>query len=583
MVPAWQSSIESALAERRWKDAEAEARVAVAQFPNQAAAHFLLGVCLQQRADHSTAVEAFRCALQAEPTLLQARQNLALSLRSQGKLDEAESELRGVLTDAPSFVLAYAALGNLLRQRGQATADERRAARFAEARVLHEAAVNLEPTVPGHAHNLFLTLTTMEAWDEAALTFLHLAAAHPQQAHFFDLAARALVRIGRFAEAAEAASHALRLWPGCVDARVSLASAMRESGSAEKAERQLEIACAEAPEHAVAAFNLAQLRCFRGRWREGLAGLHADRVRQWATVPPAQWPAPSLWQGQAAPASHLILVAEQGLGDTIQLIRFAALARPRVGRITLAPPLGLPAGRPWLTSLAQTAAGVDHVLRPGEPMPRAELFAPLFSLPHLCGPEPNRISAPTRYLHAAPQALQRWSQALGPRDGRTRIAIAWQGNPQYRQDTRRSMPLSTFEPLFEAKRQGAPIALYSLQKGFGSEQLAEWHAANAPAPVINLAEQLDNGTDSFIDTAAVLEHMDLLISSDTSLPHLAAALGRPTWMMLSAVPDWRWEATVPRSPWYPSMRLFRQKQMGQWAHPLAQVMAQLPGFLSRST
>ena len=234
---------------------------------------------------------------------LQARQNLALALRAQGAYDEAEAEFRGILRESPSFVLAYAGLGNLLRQRAQLDDDASRAPRFAEARVLHEAAVNFEPAEAGHAHNLFITLSAMESWDEAVSTFLHLAARHPNTAHFYDLAARALVRVGSFAQAAQMATQALRLAPACVEARVSLSSAMRELGSAAEAERQLEIACAEAPDHSVAAFNLAQLRCFRGRWREGLAGLHADRVRQWASMPAGQWPAPSLWQGQAAPSS----------------------------------------------------------------------------------------------------------------------------------------------------------------------------------------------------------------------------------------------------------------------------------------
>jgi tetratricopeptide (TPR) repeat protein len=581
-MTSWQTNIELALTQGRTKEAEEFSRLAVSQFPDNAVAHFLLGLCLQHRGDHFTAAAAFRAACQVDAALLPARQNLATSLRALGAFDDAEVEFRAILREAPSFVLAYAGLGNLLRQRAQLKDDADRARRFAEARVLHESAVNLEPDVAGHAHNLFITLTSMEAWDEAAFTFLHLAVTHTKHGHFYDLAARALVRIGRFSEAADAASQALRLLPTCVDARVSLASAMRELGSSAEAERQLEIANAEAPDHAVAAFNLAQIRCFRGRWREGLAGLHADRVRQWSAMPSSQWPAPSLWQGQAAPSSHLILLAEQGLGDTIQFLRFAAAARSRVGRVTLAPPRSLPAGRPWLSRLALTAAGIDDVLAPGSPMPAAELFAPLFSLPHLCGPEPNHIVAPPRYLQADPQRVQHWSRVLGPRAGRTRVAIAWQGNPQYRADTRRSMPLATFEPLFAATRQGAPFELYSLQKGFGSEQLSQWHAASQQDPVVNLADQLDNGADTFADTAAVLELVDLLISSDTSLPHLSAALGRPTWMLLPAVPDWRWEATVPRSPWYPTMRLFRQRQSGQWAHPMSLALAQLPSFMSRT-
>lgn len=555
---SWQARAHNALA-----GGQAEvARQCIAEgaATDTAEGQFLLGLCAQQLLQHEAAIRHFELALRWNPGLVTAQHNVALSYRSLGRLEDAEAHWRRLIQAAPQFALAYAGLGNLLRAQATAANADRRQTCLAEATALHVQAVALEPHEPGHAHNLFLTLSSRDAWQEAEAMFPNLAEAHPQAAHFAELAARVLVRAGQFPQAIVFARDALTLQPNNVEARISLATALRETGQAEAAEGYLKEACTLSPGHAVAAFNLAQHQCFLGRWSEGLAGIAADRVRQNEARRACKSDGPVLWQGDRAPGAHLLLLAEQGLGDTLQFIRYAQLARQRVGRITLVPPSGLAASSRWLKDLLSRTAGIDQVLTPAEPVPVAQVFAPLFILPHICGPFPDKVWAPQRYVWPDPDRAAFWARQLGPVDGRLRVALAWQGNPLYRGDARRSIPLEAFATLLAGVHR--PVRWMSLQKGVGATQLQTRSASLQP--IEDWGQTIDVGPDAFVDTAALLENVDLVISSDTSLPHLAAALGRPTWLLLSAVPDWRWQHTGTESPWYPSMRVFRQPAPGDW-------------------
>lgn len=539
-----------------------------------ASEHVAAGTEALQQQQYAQGAKHFEAALNVDPSSIVARHHLALCQRHLGNVAEAQRHWQHLLQSAPTFAWAPAGLGNLLRaQAMQATTESVRAQTLAQARAHHLNALALDPLQSGHAHNLFLTLATALAWDEAATTFTRYAENHTQAAHFPELAARALVRLGRFDEALALAQSCLALEPTNADALVSQASCLRELGQAAAAEASLQRACELQPNHTVAAFNLAQLRCFRGKWAEGLAGIAEDRRQQ---VNAGQLRAPGglrLWQGESDPQAHLLILAEQGLGDCLQLIRYAHAARARVGRVTLVPPSGLAKDHAWLQPLLRNVDGLDEVLRPSDPVPVADVFVPLFSLPHLCGPDPNKLWAAPRYVHADPALVQRWGQALGPRQGELRVALAWQGNPQYRGDQRRSLPLASFAPLINDKRR--PVRWLSVQKGFGAQQLQQWPS---PCLIEDWGARLDLGSASFIDTAALLEHVDLVITSDTSLPHLAGALGRPTWTLLAAVPDWRWQESGDTCPWYPSMRLFRQPRAGDWPGAVGLVKRALQEF-----
>jgi hypothetical protein len=206
---------------------------------------------------------------------------------------------------------------------------------------------------------------------------------------------------------------------------------------------------------------------------------------------------------------------------------------------------------------------VDRVVAPGQERPAVDRVAPLFSLPRLCGPAPDGIAAGAPYLACEEELRRAWSQRLGPRRG-LRVGLGWQGNPGYVADGRRSPPLAGLLPALRVPG----VELFSLQKGAGREQLS---ALPPDVRVTDLGAQLDDRADAFVDTAAVLSPLDLVVTSDTALPHLAGAMGRPTWLLLAHVPDWRWGLHGDVTPFYPTMRLYRQSAPGDWGELGARV------------
>jgi hypothetical protein len=239
----------------------------------------------------------------------------------------------------------------------------------------------------------------------------------------------------------------------------------------------------------------------------------------------------------------LLIHAEQGLGDTIQFCRFPF---PTDGRVIFEV-------QPRITRLLAGLRNAPMIVPAGESLPPFDLECPLMSLPAINGTTEATIPATIPYLFAESEAMQRWRVRLG--DHGFRVGIAWQGNPARREDGGRSIPLEHYLAL--ASVPG--VRLISLQKDAGTDQLS-------PAlPIETLGGDLDSGPDGFVDTAAVMMHLDLVITSDTAVAHLAGALGRPVWVALRAVPDWRFMLDRSDSPWYPTMRLFRQTVRDAWA------------------
>jgi hypothetical protein len=253
------------------------------------------------------------------------------------------------------------------------------------------------------------------------------------------------------------------------------------------------------------------------------------------------------------------------LGDTLQFIRYASLVKALGGRVIFACPRKL---IPLLTS----CPGIDHLYgEDDDDPPRYDVHAALLSLPGMFRTDLESIPADVPYLSPSDELVAEWRERL-PRDGSLRVGIAWQGSPKYAMDAVRSIPLTEFAPLSEVPG----LKLFSLQKGLGSEQLGkiDW-------PIEELGSQLDEGGRAFLDTSAVMKNLDLVITSDTSIAHLAGALGVPTWIALSFSPDWRWMLEREDSPWYPTVRLFRQQSAGDWAGVFARIKTALAALASQ--
>jgi hypothetical protein len=275
--------------------------------------------------------------------------------------------------------------------------------------------------------------------------------------------------------------------------------------------------------------------------------------RRWHKDVARPFPQP-LWDGSPLKGRTLLLHAEQGLGDTLQFIRYSARVPRDGGRVVLE-------CQPALLPLLRGLPGLDQVLPLGAALPPFDVQAPLPSLPGLFGTTADSIPAEVPYLRADPERVGQWRRELGPGDGFT-VGIAWQGNPKNKGDRRRSVALSRFVPLAEVPG----VRLCSLQVGAGTEQLA-----GADFPLLDLGSRL---TD-FVDTAAAVSCLDLVVCVDTALAHLAGALGKPVWLAVASAPDWRWLLGRPDSPWYPTLRLFRQPSPGDWQSVFAQLAAAL--------
>jgi hypothetical protein len=263
-----------------------------------------------------------------------------------------------------------------------------------------------------------------------------------------------------------------------------------------------------------------------------------------------------LWNGtQDIKGRTVFVYIEQGLGDTIQFYRFVGALLARGAHVILAVQDAL------LRLLENASPGVELVGARVVP-PAFDYHIPLMSLPLALGLTPRTIPAAVPYLKAEPERVARWRSQIGEKG--YKIGISWQGARGG--VTSRAVPLRCFAPL--AAIPG--VRLISLQKGFGTEQLVT-------LPMVeSLGQDFDSGPDAFLDSAAVMQNLDLVITLDSALAHLAGAMGRPIWVALKQVPDWRWFLGRGDSPWYPGMRLFRQKTDGDWVGVFADMESQVP-------
>jgi hypothetical protein len=257
---------------------------------------------------------------------------------------------------------------------------------------------------------------------------------------------------------------------------------------------------------------------------------------------------------------------EQGLGDTLQFVRYLKLAG------TLGHDVFFESPRTLLPLLR--ASGFTGLVPKGTPLPPYDVQIPLLSLPYALGTTLENLPAPSSYLTADPRLLKHWRGQLRGFDG-FKVGIVWQGNRDYLFDHFRSIPLCEYAPLAEVPG----VRLFSLQRGFGSEQLAD--NAHRFQPVV-FGESIDTEAGPFMDTAAIMCNLDLVITSDTAAAHLAGALGVPVWLAVSAAPEWRWMTGRADSPWYPSMRLFRQPRLGDWASVFAEMSRALDELTKKS-
>lgn len=369
----------------------------------------------------------------------------------------------------------------------------------------------------------------------------------------------ALQKLGVLNEALESYSRAIALDPNLPKAHHNRAFVLRELGHMQESLESFDRAIALDPSCADFRYGKATALLLVGRFEEGLELYEwRKKLTQWLNYGPRL--ESSLWTGaQPLEGKTLLIHAEQGLGDTIQFCRYARiLAQSGAKTILLV--------QAKLARLLRSLGEEISVIASGEDVPAHDYHVPLLSLPLAFRTRSHNIPHTVPYLFAESDKKAYWHKGFD--DGLINIGVCWQGNKQSAIDAGRSFPVECLEQIAQIRG----VRLISLQKNDGIEQL---RSLRTSMQINVLADGFDEGQDSFIDTAAIMEHLQLVITSDTAIAHLAGALGRPTWVALRHVPDWRWLLDDVRCPWYPTMHLFRQSFPGNWQSVFAAMQAEL--------
>jgi Flp pilus assembly protein TadD len=431
----------------------------------------------------------------------------ALAMHQQGQLDLAETLYREILQSQPLHFDALQLLATIAAQQGNSPM----------AVELFERALMVKPDYAPALSNRGTALLELQRPEEALESFDRALKIKPDYALALHGRGNTLRELQRYEEALESYGRALEIKPDYAEVHWNESLCRLLLGD----------------------FDLGW-RKYEWRWKHGPS---LSAVRSFAQP---------LWLGEVPLAGKTILLhAEHGFGDTLQFCRYAQLVAARGARVVLEVP-------PALKSLCQTLAGVDTLLDYTEGLPPFDFQTPLMSLPLAFGTRLDSIPADVPYLHSDPQKVAAWHALLGPRN-KPRVGLVWGGSPAHGNDRNRSLPLALLADLI-----GDAGEFICLQKEFRKEdELFVRQHSNIRV----FSERLRD----FADTAALIETLDLVITVDTSVAHLAGALGKPVWVLLPFAPDFRWLLEREDSPWYPTARLFRQSQFGQWAPVLAEV------------
>jgi len=632
-------------------------RGVVERFPGSAEAHYNLGNSLLRSGDVKGAIESYGRAVELKPGFPQALSNLGVALLHERRLDEArECFLRAVELE-PNDALAHNNLGHVAMAIGsneEAQGHFRRAiglapefadgvfnlghalllaGRLVEAIECFERTVRMQPGHVSALNNLGNIFREQDRLEEAIGCYQRAIGANPHVAEIHNNLGVALRDSKQPELAIESFGRALGLVADYAEAVNNLGNAYKDVGLLERAIACHRRAIALAPHEPMYYDNLGlclldqgdlgeSAACFEQSLRMNPESPHIHWARSFILLIQGdlengfaeyewRWRCPEwrrflqvyfarehkqpVWDGSSLEGKTILLQAEQGLGDTIQFVRYLPLVRKRGGRIVLQCPRSLMA--------LMATAGADEVVPPHGELPPFDVRAWLMTLPAIFKTTLESIPSEAPYLFAEPGLVKYWKEKLsgllsaGSGDPRTtadprttegtRVGINWRGRPGKGVFRMRDIPLECFERL--SRLPG--VRLVSLQGGAGREDLGAGSGdprtthgsedARTAAPIVDLGSDVDTAHGAFMDTAAIIKNLDLVITSDTAVAHLAGALGVPVWVGLPFAADWRWLLGRSDSPWYPTMRLFRQKRRGDWQGVFEEIEAELREFAER--
>jgi Flp pilus assembly protein TadD len=518
-------------------EAVAACKRAVELRPGFSEAHDSLARVYHAMGRQNDSIASFRRAVQCKPDEPVTHNNLAGALASAGQVEDAISEYRLALRLWPGFAEAHNNLGCAL-------ADQN----LPEAISEFEQAIKLRPNYPEAFNNLSIALLQDGKLEPALAAAQTSLQQRPDFVAALNNLGIALNYLGRTEESLKTLRRALELNPKFAETHCNLGISLTDAGRNNEAI----VACSEAirlrPNFPQAHLNIAICRLRKGEMQKAWPD-YEWRLKTKSPVPFRAFVQPQ-WAGEALTGKTILVHADGGFGDAIQFVRYAPMIAQRGGRVILE-------CQPELARLFQGITGIEEILTRGQKFPPFDLHCPLMSLPRAFATDLNSIPATGRYLALDSDLQRTWADRLGSPGARRRIGLRWSGKQNFHKLRNPSIPPQELTPLTQTK----DAIFYALQP--------------PEPPSLNLVDFSPQLTD-FAQTAALIAHLDLVITIDTAVAHLAGALAKPVWLMLPKAADWRWLLNRSDSPWYPTMRLFRQPEFGDWASVVRNISETLP-------
>jgi tetratricopeptide (TPR) repeat protein len=540
---------------RTAKKTSSPAPAAAPQSPTLDALNFAAAVEFHRAGQADKAEALYRAAVALNPSHAEAFYNLGVLHHGLGRLPEATAAYRDAIFARIDYVDAYSNLATVMRDQGKT----------AEAEIFYRQALAYDP---GHTlanSNFGVLLNDLKRPDEAKTAFRRAIVFDPAYEWAYVNMASALLNIGEFANSSACCRRATRLQPDLAMAHHNLGAALKAENRIDEAIAAFREAVRARPDFGEAHFALGQMLLMQGQYEEGWP----EYDWRW-TLPDYAWLRnihgafeQPRWRGEDISTRTILLYAEQGLGDAIQYVRYVPALVRRAGHVVLAV-------HPPLLPLFAGLDGVELVALDQVPLPPFDTHCPLMGLGEMFGTRADTIPAQIPYLSATPAKIEQWRARIG--NGGFKVGIVWAGNPTQMGDRWRSPRLAAMAPLFSIPG----VQFIALQKGPGRDDLKQFPL---PGNVLDLGDEIKD----FADTAGIMAGLDLMITSCTAPLHLAAALGVPTWAVIPYAPHFLWQLDRSDSPWYPTLRLYRQDRAGSdWSVPVGRMAEDLTALAGRA-
>ena len=522
---------------QNYKQAADFIKKAVKQTPLSAQLHNSMGIVLEALGKFTQAIEAYRQAISLKPNFAEAYHNTAIALQSMEKYDEAIEQCKKAVELSNNFAQAYHTMGFSLEKQQ----------RFAEAVESYKQAVRIDPQYTEAYNHLGAVLNDRDRFEEAIENLTMALQLDPGYAEAHNNLGIAFNALGRFDEAADSYQKAVQSEPSFAEAYYNRANSLRSQGKCTQAVDCYDKAIGINPDYAHAHWNKAHTLLLDGKLSQGW------KQYQWRKNPQLdietyqhEYYKPC-WDGSSFTGKRLLVHYEQGFGDNIQFVRYLPMVKELGGTVIYE------VRKPLLKLFQQSVQGVDQWIEASDDKPNVEFdyHISLLDLPGLFDTTLQTIPRRSPYLFADSKEQAHWHKKISG-DG-FKVGIVWAGKATHGNNRNRSCKLDFFMPLFEING----VKIYSLQKDRTSSQ------AMGLESVLNMTD-LASQFDDFSDTAAAIANLDLVISVDTAVLHLAGAMGKRTWALIPFEPEWRWMLNRDDSPWYPTIKIFRQKQLGDW-------------------